>query len=124
MIRKRSNLGTRQFRRSTIKGRKNFQKLFSTGTFYAGPVFALRICPSGTDTPAQFAVCVSRQLGNAVTRNRLKRITRETADPFSDKITRGVYIAIFPRRRLLDLDSAERRQAYQLILRRSGVLRE
>jgi len=57
-----------------LRGKKCFETVFSSGDVVFGPVFSLRYVPA-TDKRVAFAV--SKRAGNAVYRNRVKRILRD-----------------------------------------------
>jgi ribonuclease P protein component len=62
----------------TLKRRQDFiaaAKALSWGT----PAFLLQVRPRGDDTPARVGFTCTKKLGNAVTRNRIKRRLREAA---------------------------------------------
>jgi len=64
-----------------IKSRKDFEKIFTGGeTTYSSDnkIRAVYRLTAGSDNPGvMFAVAVGKKLGNAVWRNRVKRLVRE-----------------------------------------------
>ena len=66
---------------NTIKSREELEQLFSNGMYVATPLFAARICetPEGRGPGGRVAFVAGKKLGNAVLRNRSKRVMREMA---------------------------------------------
>lgn len=61
-----------------LKGRDGFNEIFDHGVFLRGSVLNLRFVLKDTQKPvSKMGFIVSKRLGNAVKRNRLKRIMRE-----------------------------------------------
>ena len=62
-----------------IGGRKDFRRVFSAGRKFVGRHAILWACDNGTPgAAARLGLSVSVKVGNAVLRNRLKRLVRES----------------------------------------------
>ena len=63
---------------STIKSRREFERVFSNGERFSGPLFTTLIAatPEQRDQNGRVAFAAGKRLGNAVLRNRCKRVMR------------------------------------------------
>jgi ribonuclease P protein component len=63
-------------RRSRLTGNKRFSQIHQEGRSVANNFLVVRVLPNGLDY-SRFGFMVSKRLGNAVTRNKVKRRLRE-----------------------------------------------
>jgi ribonuclease P protein component len=63
-------------RRSRLTGNKRFSQIHQEGRSVANRFLVVRVLPNGLDY-SRFGFMVSKRLGNAVTRNKVKRRLRE-----------------------------------------------
>lgn len=61
-----------------LRKRTEFQKVYEEGQRISGRLFTLFIRQSSSDAPGRFGMTVSRKVGNAVVRVRVKRLLRES----------------------------------------------
>ena len=93
--------------RNTIKSREELEQLFSNGLYVATPLLAARICetPEGRGPRGRVAFVAGKKLGNAVVRNRSKRVMREMAR--RNGFPQAGYDVVFVARRGTATASAE-----------------
>ena len=60
----------------TIKSRRDFERVFSCGRRYNDALLRIRVAPH-EGAPGRVAFVAAKRLGNAVFRNRCKRVLRE-----------------------------------------------
>ena len=70
-------LGQRLRRAARLRDPRDFQRVNRTGTRRASAHFVAVVAPSRADEAAKLGLAVSRRVGNAVARNRVKRRVRE-----------------------------------------------
>lgn len=114
-------MGTRRVSRAVLKGKKPFTELFTKGTRIRAGGYAAVFLEGMENT--RIAVCVSKRQGNAVTRNRLKRITRENLEIYCDSLIQDVHVAILPERNVLKWKPQERQKRIQKLLMKAGLIR-
>lgn len=63
----------------TIKSKRDFERVFSRGRRYNEGLLRIRVAKSDEGVPGRVAFVAAKRLGNAVFRNRCKRVLRESA---------------------------------------------
>ena len=72
-----SGVGQRLPRAGRLRDARDFQRVNRTGERRASAHFVVVVAPARADGPAKLGLAVSRRVGNAVARNRVKRSVRE-----------------------------------------------
>jgi ribonuclease P protein component len=104
-----------------VRRRAEFQAAFSAGTRSHGRYVTLVLAPNRTGA-ARLGLVASRKVGNAVARNRAKRLMREI---FRRYVAPGagpaVDIVMMPKREFFEADLAALDQDFRSALRRSTL---
>ena len=98
-----------------IRRRPEFERAYNEGARVSGRFMTVFLLGNGRQTP-RFGVAATRKLGNAVERNRAKRLARELFR--RHKIAAGYDIVIVPRREMLDAPFATLEADYDRALER------
>lgn len=99
----------------------DFQRVRRLGKSQAHPLLVLITMPNGLDrTRVGFAA--GRSIGNAVKRNRAKRVLREAMRPLMDNINTGQDIVLLARTKLLTSQSKDIEAALSQVIKRSGLV--
>jgi ribonuclease P protein component len=69
--------GARAPRRGRLSRSADFDRVFRSGRSHAGRDLVLYVFPRGDDGDPRLGLSVSRKVGGAVERNRVKRLVRE-----------------------------------------------
>ena len=103
-----------------IRRRPEFERVYNEGTRISGRFMTVFLLATDRPIP-RLGVAATRKMGNAVERNRAKRLAREIFR--RHKLTAGYDIVIVPRREMLDAPFASLEADYDRALERRGTAR-
>lgn len=124
-------------RKYSLKGRKLFQEVIKKGGKYSGTGVIITVLRRGktgsgcsdtsgetTENPEQskIAVTVRKKYGNAVARNRAKRIIRSIYRDILPDFTEGFYIIVQPKDSFKTMKYAEIKSDMGRLLKKKGIL--
>jgi len=92
-----------------LKKREQFLECYNRGVRYFSRTFILFVLPGRRKTGFLLGTAVSKKIGKAVQRNRVKRLIREFFRLHQHRLTAGVDIVVVPKRRI-DPDGLTYRQ--------------
>jgi ribonuclease P protein component len=103
-----------------LQRRTEFQRVFETGRRIPGRYLTLLVAPNEAGR-ARLGIVASRKLGDAVRRNRAKRLIREIFRKTSPTTVRpAVDVVVIPRRELFDASYSNLESDFHAALRRVG----
>lgn len=105
-----------------LKKNKEFRYVVSRGKSFSAPTMVLICTKSRTGT--KFGLSVSAKLGNAVTRNRTKRIMRAGITPLIPSLKKDMAYMFIARRGLIGKKSGFCSDEMYNLLLRAGCINE
>ena len=106
-----------------LKKKKDFQAVYSRGKSYANRFLVLYVFRSnGFQGRVGFAA--GKKLGNAVKRNRVKRLLRESYRLHQDDLQAGVSLLLVGRKAAVDAGCRDLEKALLALSRKAGILVE
>lgn len=84
--------------RGRLSRSADFDRVFRAGRSYAGREFVLYVFPRTEAQYARLGLSVSRKVGGAVERNRIKRLLREAFSLEGERLPAGTDVVIVARR--------------------------
>lgn len=104
---------------------KDFETVVTTGRKYSGPELIVWIKPSQEPlSEARLGVSVSRKVGEAVARNRFKRLLREAFRLNRVRLKSGLEIVAYPRPGCRWRGLKEAESAFLQLCRKAGIVKE
>ncbi len=101
---------------------EDFKRVRRTGKSYAHPLVVLVIQASETSATVRVGVVAGKTTGNAVHRNRAKRILREALRPYLTSFTSGWDMMLIARPPLVTATLKDTRAALDNLFRRAKIL--
>jgi len=106
-----------------MNGRGEFQRVRVEGRAFPGRFLVLSVAPSpDLPVPFRFAVILTRKIGNAVTRNRIRRRVKGIFSEFGERIVPGHNMVVIARYRSPDATFEQLRHDWKVLARNAGIL--
>ena len=113
---------TRQRRLERLADSADFRRVREQGRCWSDPRVVLCAHPNGL-ARVRVGYAVSKRIGKAVRRNRIKRLMRESVRAYSDLVSPGWDIVIIARQRVSVSDYWEVQGSIGHLLGQAGVFR-
>ncbi len=105
-----------------LKSHRDIQAVKHHGRRISTALFNL-LAHNMNDAPSRVGIVVGKRFGNAVRRNRAKRVFRELVRDSSSKLIAGRGVLVFPKRDVLLSSRKDLIQVWQTSLHRMHLLR-
>ncbi len=106
-----------------MKSRREFARVRREGKSFAGRFIVLAVLPSPQLTePFKFGLILTRKVGNAVTRNRVRRRMRALFSEYGGAIAPPCYLVAIARHSAPDATFQELRHDWKKLAGRAGIL--
>lgn len=104
-------------KRQRIKKNSEFQKVFKEGKSFANRQFIVYRYRKEGQTSFRIGLSVSKKIGNAVTRNRVKRYIRQVFLELRDDLHQDYDYVIIARKPTASMDFHETKKSLQHVLK-------
>ncbi|WP_059105093.1 ribonuclease P protein component [Shouchella shacheensis] len=105
-----------------VKKSQEFSKVFKEGTSFANRQFVLYVLAKEGQEQWRVGLSVSKRVGNAVVRNRVKRLVREVFQSATDELRPGCDYVVIARVPAKDLSYSEVRRSLFHVMRKAKVI--
>lgn len=109
-------------KRQRIKKDKEFQRVFKEGKSYANRQFVVYCLPKEGQKEFRIGLSVGKKIGNAVTRNQVKRYIRQVFLELKEEIRQDMDYIIIARLPAANLNYHETRKSLEHVLKIAKVL--
>lgn len=107
-----------------IKKNKDFQEAYQKGQSFANRQFVVYALTKEDQEIFRIGLSVSKKIGNAVTRNQIKRYIRQAIFELSDILTPGYDFVIIARKPVAEMDFFEVKKSLNHVLKVGKVLKK
>jgi ribonuclease P protein component len=111
----------RMKKKNRIKKNEEFQAVFQKGKSSANRQFVLYCLEKPGQPDFRIGLSVSKKIGNAVTRNRIKRMIRQVFTELKEFIDSEKDFVIIARKPCADMTYEELKSSMLHVMRRSGM---
>ena len=99
-----------------------FERVKAKGCSYKADAFFAQVHRNPSTTIPRLGIIATRRLGNAVTRNRVKRVVREVFRKNSDIMIPEAEIIILPRKKMRNLEFSQIEKKFKELLEKLSLL--
>lgn len=96
-----------------IRKRAEFLRVQSQGQRASTPHFTLLVAPSALPGPSRLGIVVTKKIGNAVARNRVKRVCRECFRQWPEFVPEGIDLVVIAKEGAPELGLAAVREEWE-----------
>ncbi len=104
-----------------LKKNEDFSLVFKKGKSFADVKLVLYYRRKNPTEPYRVGFSVGKKLGNAVLRNRIKRLLREVVRLNADHIPDGVDLVLIARPRIIDQHYTEIEKSFIKLMKKSSL---
>lgn len=108
-------------RNRRITRRRDFARVRCQGNTWRGHFLLLGVLEDETLPDIKIGFITTRKLGNAVTRNRVRRRLRGVFQRLGGGLKAGAYLVVIPRKDAAMASSEALEKEWQWLVRRSGL---
>lgn len=105
-----------------IKRNREFQSIFRNGKIWSNEVAVLYLTRNVADASPRLGICVSKKLGKATVRNRIKRLIHEVCRLRWSSFKPGLNLIVLARRGALEKPYAVVERALEDLFRRARIV--
>jgi ribonuclease P protein component len=108
-------------RRFRLTSSEDFSQVKRDGKSVSNRLFKIVLRPNGTPT-SRFGIITGKSIGNAVTRNRCKRLMRASIQSICNSLNQGWDVVVIVRQAAVQADYQTTQAGLTELLRRVGLL--
>ncbi|MBQ9365999.1 MAG: ribonuclease P protein component [Schwartzia sp.] len=106
-----------------IKKKNIFQRVYKEGRSFVSRYLVLYVFKSEKEAEKKVGFAAGKKLGNAVTRNRLKRLMRESYRRQSRLIKDGLLLLLVARKASVEIKEPVMEKSFVALLRKAKIIK-
>ena len=110
-------------RKLRLRKREDFSRIYRGGKSFANGQFVVYWSKRMMSEPFRMGVSASKKIGNAVVRNRMRRMVKEIVRLQADRITPHIDFIIIVRKPAVAMKMREMEKSVFHVLRKAGLLK-
>ncbi|MFC4778350.1 ribonuclease P protein component [Paenibacillus sp. GCM10023252] len=110
-------------RKLRLRSRGDFSKVYRGGRSFANGQFVVYWSRQPVAEPFRLGISASKKIGNAVVRNRMRRMIKEIVRLNADRIVPQVDMILIVRKPAVVMKSKEMEKSILHVLRKAGLLK-
>ncbi len=111
-------------KRNRIKKDKEFQAVFKKGRSFANRQFVVYILQKEGQEELRLGLSVSKKIGNAVVRNRIKRYIRQVFLELKEELRQDLDYVVIARKPVAEMDFHQSKSSMKHVLKKTGALKK
>lgn len=104
-----------------LKRREDFRKVFRVGRSTANREFVVYVFTRRETAPVRFGISVSKRVGNAVVRNRIKRTLKEICRHWVQDMPSNIDLVIIVRKPVATMDFKQMKSSLRHVFSRAKL---
>lgn len=113
----------RVHRKLRLRNREDFSRVYRRGKSFANSQFVVYWSRQPAATPFRMGVSASKKIGNAVVRNRMRRVVKEIVRLQADRIVPQIDFVLIVRKPAVGLKHKELERSVFHVLKKAGLLK-
>lgn len=110
-------------RKLRLKNRNDFSRIYRHGKSFANGQFVVYWSRQVNAEPFRLGVSASKKIGNAVVRNRMRRMVKEIVRLRKEQIVEKIDLIIIVRKPAIQMKMKEMDKSMVHVLKRAGLLK-
>ncbi len=107
-----------------LQKRDDFQKVYKYGKSAANHQLVVYYLPVAGEPAFRAGISISKKIGGAVVRNRMKRVLKEIIRGMEASIAPGYYLVFIVRKPALEMEFAELQKSVIHVIKRTGLYKK
>jgi ribonuclease P protein component len=104
-----------------LRRKEDFNKVYRHGKSAANHQFVIYYKKQSNSIPFKLGISVSKKVGTAVVRNRIRRVVKEIVRHHVDDIAPGNEYILIARKPAAEMDYAEMEKSIVHVMKRAGI---